>query len=136
MMGAPVTFPNPRRAVRDRLRELLAGRPEPYAAGAVVEVKPATPGGPRPYVQVLSDGKFRDSRLNGRASVRLLVYHRDGGLAEDLAELVESLMLASSGSALIRGASPLAGPRPADDEELGEPFAYLTLTVRLRPTNL
>lgn len=135
-MSAPVTFPNPRRVVRDRLRELLAGRAEPYAVGVVVSTKPPAPGGPRPHVQVLSDGSFRDARLNGRASIRLLVYHGDDGLAEDLAGLVESLMLASSSSASIRGASPLSGPRPADDEELGEPFAYLTLTVRLTPDNL
>jgi hypothetical protein len=132
----PVAFPDPQKAVRDLLRSLLAGRTEAYAQGATVSTKPP-PGTapPLPYVQVRSDGRFRDARLDGRASVRIIVWHRDEGLGELLAGLAEALLLAST-SAEIRGCSPLTGPMPTGDPDTGAPMSYFTLTARLRPATL
>ena len=137
-MDTPITFPDPQRAARDLLRELLADRLEPSALGATVSTK-SLPGSddarPLPYVQVRSDGRFRDSRLNGRATIRVVVWHRDEGLAEDLAGLCEALLLAGS-SAAIRAFSPVTGPIPVGDPETGLPMSFLTLTARLRPGQL
>jgi hypothetical protein len=130
-----ITFPDPRRSVRDLLRVLLATREEPEVAGVTVSTKdlPGSDGSyPLPYVQVHSDGKFRDARLDGRATVRVVVWHRDEGLAEALASLCEALLLASS-SAEIRGSSSVSGPLPTGDPDNGLPMSYFTVTVRLRP---
>lgn len=137
-MDTPIVFPDPQRAVRDLLRVLLADRPEASVAGATVSTRDL-PGAdenyPLPYIQVRSDGRFRDARLNGRATVRVTVWHRDEGLAEDLAGLCEALLLAAS-SAQIRGISPVMGPLPAGDEETGLPLSFFTITARLRPRQL
>lgn len=135
-MAEPIiTFPDPQRAVRDLLRVLLAGRTEAVAAGATVSVKPPAEDANLPYVQVRSDGRFRDSRLNGRSSVRVIVWHRDEGLGEELAGLCEALLLAST-SAEIRAVSPLTGPIPTGDPDTGAPMSYFTITARLRPAQL
>jgi len=129
-------FPDPRLGVRDLLRELLAGRTEPYARD--VEVSTRGPSsrsdetGGRPYVRVVSDGRFRNSRLNGRATVRVIVWHRDDGAAEALAALCEALLLAAHGHG-VRGFSPLVGPRPTGDPDTGAPMSYFTVTARLTP---
>lgn len=137
-MDTAVVFPDPQLAVRDLLRSLLAGRQEPEALGAVVSTK-NPPGADEaralPYIQVRSDGRFRDSRLNGRATVRVLVYHRDVGLGEALASLCEGLLLAAT-SAAVRGCSSVAGPLPTSDPETGLPFSFFTITARLKPRQL
>ena len=135
-MNTAVLFPDAQLAARDLVRSLLASRAEPEAAGATVSTK-APPGtSPAlPYVQVRSDGSFRDAVLNGRASVRFLVWHRDEGLGLRLAALIEALLLANS-SDKIRGFSPLSGPLPTQDPDTGAPMSYFTLTARLRPAQL
>lgn len=137
-MSDVVVFADPRRAVRDLLTALLEPRLEPYALGVKVSTKPL-PGADEarllPYVQVRSDGRFRDSRLDGRATVRLLVWHEDEGAAEDLAALCEALLLASS-SASVRGCTPGTGPMPQADPATDTPLSALTLTVRLRPVSV
>lgn len=130
-----VTFPDAQRATRDLLRALLAGRLEPFATGAKVEVKPPAPDASLPYIQVISDGKFRDARLNGRASVRVVVWHKDVGLGEELASFCEALLL-DSHSAEIRGFSPLTGSIPTGDPDTGAPMSYFTLTARLNPRQI
>ena len=138
MTDVPITFPDPRRAVRDILRDALAGRPESFASGVTVSTKPV-PGGtgtrPVPWIQVRSDGRFRDSRLNGRATIRVLVWHADEGSGEDLAGLAEALLLAAS-STDVRGFSPVAGPIPSFDEEEGLDLSFFTITARLRPRSI
>jgi hypothetical protein len=131
----PVSFPDPQRAVRDLLRVLLASRTESYAAGATVSTKPPAENQTLPFIQVRSDGRFRDSRLDGRASVRVIVWHTDEGLGEELAGLCEALLLASS-SADIRGSVSLTGPIPTGDPDTGAPMSYFTITARLRPRQL
>lgn len=137
-MNAPIVFPDAQLAVRDLLRTLLASRTEPYARGAVVSTKGLTGDDASrrlPYIQVRSDGKFRDSRLDGRATVRVLVYHRDEGLGEALAALCEALLLSAS-SADVRGSTSVTGPIPTGDPETGLPLSFFTITARLRPRQL
>ena len=138
MSPAAIRFPDPRLAVRDLARELLADRTEPSALGAVVSTKTASPDDAKrslPHVHVRSDGSFRDSRLNGRATIRVVVWHRDEGLAQDLALLLEALLLATT-SNRVRGFSSVTGPLPTSDPDTGEPISYFTLTARLRPEQL
>jgi hypothetical protein len=134
-MDPIITFPDPRQAVQTLLRELLADREEPEVDGVTVSTKDL-PGSdndyPLPYVQIHSDGKFRDARLDGRATVRVVVWHRDEGLAEALATLCEALLLASS-STEVRGSSSISGPLPTGDPDNGLPMSYFTVTVRLKP---
>lgn len=137
-MKPAITFPDAQRAVRDLLRSLLAGRTEASALGATVSTRGLTGGDenyPLPYIQVRSDGKFRDARLDGRATVRVLVYHRDEGLGEDLAALCEALLLSAS-SAEIRGSTSVTGPIPTGDPETGLPLSFFTITARLQPRQL
>lgn len=136
MTDAAILFPDPQKAVRDLLALLLMNRPELVAQGVTVSTKPPKGTAPKlPYVQVRSDGRFRDSRLNGRASVRIIVWHKDEGYGEELAGLCEALLLAAT-SPEIRGFSPLTGPMPTGDPDTGAPMSYLTLTARLRPVQI
>ncbi|UDL14618.1 tail terminator [Arthrobacter phage KeAlii] len=130
-----VIFPDGQLAARNLLRSILSGRSEPEAQGATVSTKPPAETQALPYVQVLSDGKFRDPRLNGRASLRFVVWHRDEGLGEALAGLCEGLLL-DSHSSEIRGFSPLTGPIPTGDPDTGAPMSYFTLTARLNPRQI
>lgn len=137
-MDQPIVFPDPRLAVRDALRALLAARPEALAQSATVSTKGipgADEGRPLPYIQIRSDGRYRDSRLNGRATIRVLVYHKDEGLAERLAGICEALLLAASTKDL-RGASSVTGPIPTTDPDNGLPFSFITISARLRPSLL
>ncbi|WGH21360.1 tail terminator [Arthrobacter phage Emotion] len=132
-----VLFPDPQPIVRNAIRAVLAGRSEPHALGATVSTKAALADGKRPFpwVQVRSDGQFRDSRLNGRATMRVLVWHKDEGTAQALAGLIEALLLEHGGSGL-RGFNPVTGPLPAGDQATGEALSFFTLTARLEPVNL
>lgn len=136
MTDSTILFPDPQKAVVDVLRLVLMGRPEAVAQGVTVSAKPPKGTAPSlPYVQVHSDGRFRDARLNGRASVRIIVWHEDEGLGEELAGLCEALLLAAT-SPEIRGFSPLTGPMPTGDPDTGAPMSYFTLTARLRPVQI
>lgn len=138
MTGAVVVFPDPQLSVRDLLRALLSDRAEPELDGVTVSTRDL-PGADEsrqlPYIRVQSDGSFRDARLNGRATIRVTVWHRDTGLALSLAGLLEALLLSASSSP-IRGFSAVSGPIPTDDEETGLPLTFFTITARLRPHTL
>lgn len=137
-MEPVIVFPDAGLAVRDLLRGLLASRAEVAAKGVTVSTR-AIPGAdekrPLPYVQVRSDGKFRNARLDGRATVRVLAYGKDEGLSEELASLCEGLLLAAS-SDKVRGASSVSGPLPTTDPDNGLPLSFFTITARLRPRQL
>ncbi|QNJ56513.1 tail terminator [Arthrobacter phage Niobe] len=136
MTDSTILFPDPQKAVVDVLKLVLMGRPEAVAQGVTVSTRPPKGTSPSlPYVQVRSDGRFRDARLNGRASVRIIVWHTDEGYGEELAGLCEALLLAAT-SPEIRGFSPLTGPMPTGDPDTGAPMSYFTLTARLRPVQI
>lgn len=126
-----VIFPDSQLAVRDLLRELV-----PAGEGATIstrEIEGATGRWPIPYIQVRNDGRYRNSRLNGRSTVRVLCYGRDEGDSNRLASLCEGLLLAEVSTDKIRGCNPLLGPLDSTDIDNDLPFTYFTVTVRLRP---
>lgn len=131
-----ISFTDPRLGVRNRLRELAVGRPEREAQGLTadrISTKAVATGATLPWVQVADDGNFRDANLNGRATVRVVVWHSDEGLGLALARLLEALLLGRGSSDLLRGCNPLIGPRPTGDPDTGAPMSYFTITARLRP---
>jgi len=135
---SPVIFPSARRATRALLGALLADRPEPYAAGVTIGTKdlPGSTGDrPLPYVRITSEGSSRDSRLAGRQTIRLAVWHTDEGNAEDLALLIEALLLASHTDG-VRSYGEISGVLTTTDAETGLPLAFCTLAARLTPQTL
>lgn len=139
MTDQPITYPDGRLVVRNRLRVLLGARSETYAVGVTVSTRefPVDDSAPAlvPYIQVKSDGSVRDSRLNGRMTIRLLCYGSDDGNTSALAELAEALILADHAGGL-RGCTSQQSVFPTYDPDSGRPMAYLTFTARLRPSNL
>lgn len=134
-----ITFPDAQLATRDLLRALLSGRTELYVQGATVSTRvpdwKSDDAPALPYIAVHTDGNFRDARFNGRANVRLSVWHKDDGLGLQLAGLCEALLLAS-GSVAIRGFSPVTSPIPTSDPDTGDPLSFLSVTARLRPVQI
>lgn len=130
-MSNPIIFNDPRAAIIAALRrELPAYGYEPRIGAAPV---PGEVGDwPIPYVQVVSDGKFRNSHLNGWATVRILCYGADSAESEELASVAEAIVLATSDEGL-RSCSSIMGPRPSTDVDNNLPFSYFTVTARLRP---
>lgn len=128
----PITFPRAGLATRDVLRVILA---DAYPS-ATVSTK-TLPGGdgdrPIPYVQTRGDGRSRTARLDGRALVRVSVWAEDEGAAEELAALIEALLLDYEGGPEIRGFTAGAGPLTTFDEEAGLWLAFFSITARLRP---
>lgn len=132
-----IIFPDAQRAVRDFLRAALPARTEPYAIGATVSTRDPdkAPSSARPFVKVALIGSSRSARLDGQAQLRVTVWHRDEGLALELAALIEGLLLVAS-SSTIRGCSSDLGPAPAPDPDTGEAMASITITARLHPRQL
>lgn len=133
-----ITFPSARRPTRALVTELLADRPEPFTRGATVGTKmlPGSTGArPLPYVRVTSDGTSRDSQLRGRQVLRFNVWHDDEGFAEDLALLLESLLLGAHTNG-VRSYGELSGVLLTHDEEADLPLAFFTLTARLEPVQI
>lgn len=129
----PVAFPDAQLAIRDLLRDLLPG--------VTVSTRDIAgndrDGWPRPYVKVDLDGTYRNARLNGRATVRLLCYAADVGESLALAARVEALLLSDGATSdRVRGCNALSGPLESTDIDNGLPFAYFTVTARLRPQAL
>lgn len=139
-MKPVIIFPDPQKATRDTLRAAFSVSGDPAAEGVTISTRTlpgSDDGRALPYIQVRSDGRIRDAQLDGRAIMRVLVWHRDEGLAEELAELAEARLLASSGHE-IRGFTPVAGPTPlpGGDRDTGLPLSFFTITARLRPSQL
>lgn len=139
MTDTAIIYPDGRLVVRDRLRTLLATRSEDYAVGVTVSTRqfPVDDGvtAQVPYIQVKSDGSIRNAQLDGRMTIRLLVYGEDDGKTSSLALLAESLILADHAGGL-RGCSSQQSVFPTYDPDSGRPMAFLTFTARLRPSNL
>lgn len=133
-MKPVITFPDAQLAVRDALREILPASEAATVSTRDIEGKDGN--WPCPYVQVALDGTYRDARLDGRANVRILCYGRDVGDSLRLAALCEGLLLAEVATDALRGCSPLTGPLDSQDPDNGLPFAYFTITARLRPHQL
>ncbi|MFF0389677.1 hypothetical protein ACFYS8_13440 [Kitasatospora sp. NPDC004615] len=140
-MSAPlVVFGDAQAAAATYLRAALAGRAEPYAAGATVGTR--VPDGRRPedphlpYVLARLDGAIPDpSRANSRVTLRLTVWHIDPDQAHDLAQLVQGLMAIHNGP-VIRSVRPALGPVPALDPDSAVDLSTCTVTANVRPIQL
>jgi hypothetical protein len=134
-----VIFPDGQLAVRNALRAALAARPEPVTTGVTVSTR--VPAGtevpPLPYVLVRLDGNSRNARLLSEATVRVTVWHRDEGLALELAGLAEALLLGGLARVPeIRSVGPVASPIPTTDPDSGAPIAFFRVAARMRPRTL
>lgn len=138
-MSAPaIVFPDAVAETLPIVRRVLTGRPEAYSSGATVSSKfPPTDDTERtlPWVRVSVDGTSRSQLVNGRAIVRVAVWHTDASRANALARLLEALLLASPAGG-IRSFAPNTGPLDADDPDTAEPLSAFTLAARLRPEQL
>ena len=135
-----MTFADVQAAGAAVLREALAGRPEPYAAGATVGTRVPTVRSPEdpglPFVLVAKDGDSpHPSMANSRCVLRVTVWHADADQAHDLAMLCQGLLLVHSG-AVIRGCRPHQGPLPAVDPDSGVALSTFLLVANVRPTVL
>ncbi|UVK59029.1 tail terminator [Microbacterium phage Cen1621] len=138
MSSTLIVYPYTPVLARDHLRQHLplfeAGE------GATVSTKPlpgADEARPLPYVQVSSDGGQRAANLAARDELRILVWHTDEGLAAELANLVEAVILAGPWPSGIRSITPRARPAsPIPDPDTGDPMVVLGVTVAPAPRNL
>jgi hypothetical protein len=135
-----VAFGDVQAAGASVLRTALAGRPEPYAAGAAVGTRvpgdrsPETPD--LPYVLVRKDADFpHASMANARCTLRITVWHESADDAHDLAMLCQGLLLVHSGP-VIRGVRPATGPLPAVDPPSGIDLSTFTVLANVKPQPL
>ncbi|MEU3447251.1 hypothetical protein AB0H29_08470 [Streptomyces thermolilacinus] len=137
----PLTaFPDVQAAGARVLREALAGRPEPHAAGVTVGTRVPTdrsPETPRlPYVLVRKDTDLpHPSMANARCTLRCTVWHVDEDQAHDLAMLCQGLWIVHSGD-VIRGVRPATGPIPTVDPDTGIDLSTFTVIANVRPVLL
>jgi hypothetical protein len=137
-VSAPILFPDAVAEALPIVRRVLTDRSEPWAAGATVSSKfPPADDTKRalPWVRVSVDGTSRSQLVNGRATVRVAVWHTDASRANALARLLEALVLASP-SGGIRSFAPNTGPPDAEDPDTADPLSAFTLSARLRPEQL
>lgn len=134
----PLTvFPDVQAAGAGVLREALAGRPEPHAAGVTVgttvpsDRSPETPD--LPYVMVRKDGDLpHPSMANARCMLRVTVWHTGADEAHDLAQLCQGLLIVHSGP-VIRGVRPGTGPLPAVDDKSDTDLSTFTVLANVKP---
>ncbi|MFE2600109.1 hypothetical protein ACFXCZ_27080 [Streptomyces sp. NPDC059396] len=122
------------------LREALAGRPEPHAAGATVGTKVPPDRSPEapllPYVLVRKDAdRPHSSMANARCTLRCTVWHTGADEAHDLAMLCQGLWIVHSGP-VIRGVRPATGPLPALDPGTGIDLSTFTVIANVKPVLL
>lgn len=139
-MKALVTFPDAAAAAVGYLRDQLAARPEPYAAGATVGTRvpdARSPEDPRlPLVLVAVDGSTpAPSRLTSTVLLRVSVWHTDEDQAHDLAQLAAGLLHVLAGP-VIRSTRPGSGPVEGIDPDSGVALSTLTVTANVVPVPL
>ncbi len=133
-----VVFPDVQAAGAQVLRMALAGRSEPFVAGATVGTRvpgDRTPETPYlPYVLVRLDADLPHSSMaNTRATLRVTVWHAGADEAHDLAQLARGLLLVHDGTVL-RSVRPGTGPLPATDPDSGIDLSTFTVIANVRPT--
>ncbi|WP_234342269.1 hypothetical protein [Streptomyces leeuwenhoekii] len=135
-----LVFPDVQSAGAGVLRQALAGRAEPYAAGARVGTRvpgdrsPETPD--LPFVLIRLDTSLpHGSGANVRCTLRVTVWHEDADQAHDLAQLAMGLLVAHDGTVL-RSVRYATGPLPATDPDSGIDLSTFTVTANARPAVL
>lgn len=137
------SFDDPVLAVVEALRGLLAGRTEPFAAGATVGTllpfTRALEAPSLPYVHVRLDASAPQYGRSGAlevASLGVSVWGRTDYDTLALARLCRALLADYGGDARVFSLTPLAGPTPTNDPDSGSPLSSFTLAARLRPITL
>ena len=135
-----VVFPDVQAAGAGVLRDALAGRGEPYAAGVMVGTRVPTERSPEtphlPYVVCRLDGSTPHSSMaNVRCTLRYTVWHVDADEVHDLAQLCQGLLIAHGGTVL-RSVRPGTGPLAAVDDLSGVDLSTFTVTANVRPNVL
>lgn len=128
MTGVVATFGDAVAETSTALRDRLAGRDEPYAAG--VKVGAHVPADGWPFVQVAVDGTPNVVYpVVARSTVRVTVWHVDGDQAHDLAQLCQGLLLSAptDRAAFVE----LTGPLRAVDDKTGVDLASFTVRASL-----
>lgn len=115
-----------------RLRALLAGREETYAAAVYVGNEKPTTNRARIVVIRRDGGPQRGVFDYPRFGVRVWATLEQE--ASDLARLVQSLLLSTPGDGVCVAATSLSGPSPIPDESQYQ--KYLTVEMQLRCTPL
>lgn len=131
-----VVFPDAQAEAAARLRAMLAGRPEPFAAGAHVSTRvpkdqEQTPEH-MPRVVCRTDAPLDPTSYNQRTTIRVAVWHLTDDEAHDLAQLCMGLIRQAPGPVL-RSVRPLVGVTPSQDPDTGSPLAYFTFRAQLAP---
>ncbi|QWY81833.1 tail terminator [Microbacterium phage Honk] len=138
MSSTLIVYPYTPLLARDHLRQHLPLFE--LGEGVTVSTKPL-PGAdeerPLPYVRVSSDGGTRTAGLAATDELRLNIWHTDEGLAAELANLVEAIILAGPWPSGIRSITPRARPAsPIPDPDTGDPMVVLGVTAAPKPRNL
>lgn len=116
-------YDDARAAAVNTLADALAGRSEPYAAGATVSGEVVDTN---PHLAVTADGVT--SRVRGvvqRVTVRVTAWHDTDIEASALAQLALALLDDA-------GYVPLTGPFDAVDPDSGRPFAAITVRASMQ----
>lgn len=113
------------------LRDALAGRSEPYAAGVALGNRKANPFTP-PFVAVRRSGGVSDGIVLDRPRIDVQVWHVDDGQAQDLAQLCRALLLRMTGTGGVIRARDFAGPTPIPDPETASPRYLFTVELAMR----
>lgn len=141
MSWAPLTvFGDAQAAAASAVRNAMAVRGEPYAAGATVGTRvpdSRTPEDPHlPYVLVRLDADLpHPSMADTRTTLRVTVWHQNPDQAHDLAQLVRALLVTHTGP-VIRSVRPLTGPIPATDPDSEIDLSTFTVSASVRPVQI
>lgn len=123
-------------ALANYVRDELADRPEPYAAGVTVGTRRPTDHAPKdhpvPLVLIRQDGPGRVmNRANVAATIRAAIWHATEDDAFDLAQLVHAITSNHSGP-VVRSVIDGLSPYVDADPDTGEPLASFTVTANVR----
>lgn len=127
---AQIVYPDVELLLTDLLRDALAARPEPYAAGVHVDVDVPNPRRDR-MVIVRSDGGPPVGDVRSLARVGINVYGPTKQAAGDLARLVGALLSGLAGEGPITAVTSVSLPSEVEDQSDQE-RRYLTAEIHLR----
>lgn len=131
MSKPAVTYPDPERAVVDRLTAWLAAEGESVtvAVGVPDTWTPAS----LPHLSVAWDGTpLHRHPVAEMPTIRVTAWSASPTTAKRLAHLALGLLCAHTGDATIGAVTRLAGPQPARDEATRAELAWFTVRVTVR----
>ena len=129
----PVTFPDPEKAVRALLTNLLASPEVTVGIGVPVDWTAESPD----HLQVAWDGtRVPPHRLTATALIRVTAWAASTSRAKALALAAEGRLCAHDGTPPITVIRPATGVLPARDPDTGAELASFAVRVTVRSTPL